>query len=158
MIKRAVALAMLVLPVISNAQDVVSIPKTVPYAPGVGTDGLKSECTWNTDISDYVLKFAKSGVVIFDGAEPTSGKVLSMSIVNVHSVGGGGYSGPKWATIRGELREGSNQLGSFEVRRITHSGGFTACSALERVGKALGKDIALWLKKPSSGAVLGDPQ
>lgn len=150
MIKRGLVIAMLILPSLSTAQEVVSIPKVIPYAPGVGSDDLRADCTWNSELSDYVVKFAKSGVVIFDGAEPSLGKVLSMSITGVHAIGGGGYTGPKWATVHGELKEGGTIIGSFDIRRTTGSGGFTACSTLDRIGKAIGKDIALWLKSPSS--------
>lgn len=154
--RTAIAAALLLVPCIAASQDSVTIPKTVPYAEGVGSEDLRKECDWNTNLSMRIAAFAKPGVTI-SGSElgQGSGKVLSMIIVSVHSIGGG-FSGPKWATIRGELRDGNDLVGSFHVNRTTMFGGLTACSALNSVGKAIGKDIAAWLSAPSMDAQLGN--
>ncbi len=157
MIKPIFVAALLLTSSLAQAQGAIIIPRTVPYAEGIGSDAVRNKCDWNTQLSTFIVDFAKSGVVVSDaGGAPATGKMLSMTIVGVHSVGGGGFTGPKWATVRGELREGGTLVGSFVANRTTTKGGLTACSALIRVGKAIGKDIAVWLRAPSLDATLGN--
>jgi hypothetical protein len=148
-------MALLVFPCIAAA-DAVTIAKTVPYADGVGTDAVKKECLWNTELSTALVEFAKPDVTLAAGElDQVQGKVLSMTVTHLHTAGGGFYAGPKWATIKGELRDGASVVGSFYANRTTTQG-MGACAALSRIGRAIAKDISLWLKAPSMGAKLGD--
>lgn len=144
--------------VLSLADDAVTIQKTIPYADGAGTDALKTECDWNTELSSHIVDRAKGAVVASEQSlDQVAGKTLTMSIARIHVAGGGNYSGPKWAALQGELREGGQVIGSFLTAR--HSSGpfnFTACSVADRIGKALAKDVVLWLKNPSMNTRLGD--
>ena len=135
----------------------IAIPKVVPYAEGVGSPAIRKECVWNSELTGYIAANAKRGtVVIVKDLSAATGKVLTMTITNVHAIPGGRVSGPKWGTLDGELRNDGRLIGSFKASRNTTSGGFGACANLDRVGEALGKDIALWLKAPIMDARLGD--
>ena len=150
-------IALLMFSCMATAQDSVTIAKILPYAEGVGSAAVRTECDWNTQFSTFLAEFAKSGVTVSStDIEQAQGKVLFMTVTHVHTAGGGAYSGPKWATIRGELRDGANVIGSFYANRTTSTGSLSACSALNRVGKAIAKDISIWLKAPSIDAKLGN--
>lgn len=132
----------------------VAVPSAVGYADGVGTETVRA-CDWNTRMGDYIASHAKGGVVIRDAAAQAQGRSLRMQVTHVHATAGGRFSGPKWATIRGELLDGTTVIGTFEANRTT-TRGMTACRALERIGDKIGEDIAQWLRSPSMNAKLGN--
>ena len=63
-------------------------------------------------------------------------------------------------TIEGKLMEGGKTIGSFTGQRGSRGGmmaGLTGtCYILERCARALGKDIAHWLKAPSMDSRIGE--
>lgn len=139
----------------AQPSTVVAVPSAVDYADGVGTETVRA-CDWNTRMGEYIANHAKGGVVIRDDASaPAQGRSLRMQVTHAHSTAGGRFSGPKWATIHGELLDGATVIGSFDANRTT-TRGITACRALERVGEEMGKDIAKWLRAPSMNAKLGN--
>lgn len=141
-------LALLVVPTLTQAQSRITVSQVIPYRNGAGSDALRTQCNWNTQLSADLVKDTHGQVVATDQdlAMPT-GATLHMTIINVHAIGGGHFSGPKWAVVKGELRNHGRLLGSFTARRET-SRGFTACSSLNYVGKAIAADVADWLKAP----------
>ncbi len=66
----------------------------------------------------------------------------------------------KYSASRGTLFENGEKIASFEARRQSMGGAFAgykgSCSVLGRTVKAMGKDIAQWLKEPIDKAMLGD--
>lgn len=143
-----VLLALLAVPTLTQAQSRITVSRVIPYHDGVGSDALRTQCDWNTLLSAELVTDTHGQVVPTDQDLATSpGTTLHMVIVNVHAIGGGRYSGPKWGEINGELRDHGKLLGSFTARRQT-SRGFTACSSLDHVGKAIAEDVANWLKAP----------
>ena len=66
----------------------------------------------------------------------------------------------KYSAARGTLFENGKKLASFEARRQSMGGAFAgykgSCSVLGRTVKAMGKDVAAWLKQPNDNALLGD--
>lgn len=134
----------------------VTIPSVIPYADGVGTDDLRTKCDWNTNLSKNIVAYSKKqAVASTEDLSKVAGATLSLTITDVHAVGGGGMSGPKWGTITGELKKDGQVTGTFVAKRSTIGGGWSACGTLNDIGKALGKDIAKWLKKPSMNATIG---
>ncbi|WP_445147034.1 hypothetical protein [Dyella sp. Tek66A03] len=139
---------------IASATDVVSIPRVTPYEGGVGTDDVRQKCDWNAKLSENIAHFAEGGATVTDtDVSRLSGKVLTMRITQVHAIGGGGLTGPKWAAVHGELHDGSKLVGSFDAHQHT-SVGLTTCGSLNHLGKELGEDIADWLKTPTLDAKL----
>lgn len=139
------------------APQPIKMEKKVPYAPGVGTDGVRGECDFDSELSQFIAAYSKGGVVVSDEAlNPSEGSVLTLTIVNVHSIGGGGFTGPKWATVQGELHEGGQVVGSFTAMRRTSGGTLTTCGTLTKIAKSLGKDVSKWLKAPQMNAQLGN--
>lgn len=138
----------------ASATDAVSIPRVTPYADGIGTVDVRTKCDWNSKLSENVAHNGETAVSITDAdVSHISGKVLTMKITAVHAIGGGLWTGPKWAEVQGELHDGGRLVGSFRAMQHT-SGGLTACSSLNRLGKELGENIADWLKEPTLNANL----
>jgi len=82
--------------------------------------------------------------------------VLELTITDVHTAGGGAFSGPKWITVVGVLRENGREIGNFTAKRITIGFfQFSACSAAARCANAIGMDIAAWLENPQPNSRLG---
>jgi hypothetical protein len=134
----------------AQALEPVRIAETVPYREGVGAEALRQECTWNRRLVERIVKGSKGAVVAtgeaLDGLE---GPVLHLEVVSAHATGGAMMAGPKWATIRGELRGRGAEPLSFEIRRATTKG-FKACSAMDRVADALAGDVLRWLDDPAT--------
>ena len=138
----------------ASATDVISVPRVTPYADGIGTAEVRQKCEWNSKLGENVAHYAEGGVSVTDlQVSQLGGKVLTMSITGVHAIGGGGWTGPKWAEVHGELHDGGKLVGSFVAHQHTIVG-MTACGALDRLGRELGEGIADWLKDPTMDAKL----
>lgn len=80
--------------------------------------------------------------------EKYTGRRLILRVHNVHAVGGGGFSGPKWMDMSGELREGNALVGSFHSH--TSSGrGLTTCRSVDSLTDSTVDMIVKWLNSPS---------
>jgi hypothetical protein len=77
-----------------------------------------------------------------------SGRKLNLKVSNIHVLGGGGWTGPKWISMQGDLTDGGLLAASFEIKYLIKSAKFTACGVLEAGSESLSEEIALWLKGP----------
>jgi hypothetical protein len=151
---KVLAFALIAISSVASAADVVSIPRVTPYADGVGTDDVRNKCDWNSKLGDDIAHHAEGAASVTDTeVSQLSGKVLTMKITQVHAIGGGGWTGPKWAEVQGELHDGGKLVGSFVAHQHTMVG-MTACGSLDRLGRELGEGIADWLKEPTLNAKL----
>jgi hypothetical protein len=81
------------------------------------------------------------------------GRRLVLRVNNVHALGGGGLSGPKWMEMSGELWDGRTLVADF--RSYSSSGrGLTTCRSVESLSDSTADMIAQWLRSPSPGANL----
>lgn len=145
---------------VSAFADTVQIPSKIPFAEGIDvSEAVRTECQLGDKVSSFIKKFGKKNVEVSLGGE-LSGSYLNAEITNVFAPGGGAWSGPKWLEVSGTLMEGDKNVASFRAKRFSTGGAFGGfkgtCSILGRTTKALGKDIAKWLKSPEDGAALGD--
>ena len=149
----------------SIAEDAVfNVVSPVPFAEDSGATGnVKDECTLETRLPQFIAEAAKRGVKVVIGPAPeegAEGKYLYLEFTHVLGAGGGAWSGPKSVTAKGELIENGEVIGSFISSRFSTGGAFGGykgtCSILGRCIKAMGKDIAAWLKSPTMDAHLGD--
>jgi hypothetical protein len=149
----------------SVAEDAVyNVVSPVPFAEDSGATGkVKAECTLETRLPQFIAEAAKRGVKVVIGPAPeegADGKYLYLEFTHVMGAGGGAWSGPKSVTAKGELIENGEVIGSFISSRYSTGGAFGGykgtCSILGRCIKAMGKDIAAWLKSPTMDAQLGD--
>ena len=128
-------------------------------------EAVRRECDLETYIPRFVHRYASKAYPrnrVADAGNKGKDQVLKISIVKVHAPPGGKYSGAKWVQVKGELSDENGKLiGSFTGQRTT--GGFKlgktpgkTCKFLQRVGRALGKDIGIWLRNPSIDSYIGE--
>jgi len=129
----------------------VIIQSVIPYLDDeVGNADLRSSCDWNRKLPGHVVEEADGRVVINEAAfDAPGGRKLSLTVVNMHVVGGKGFTGPKWAGLRGKLTEDGKLIGSFENSRATIAGSFGACATVQDLGEELAEDVSIWLLHPA---------
>ena len=131
----------------------VQVLKKIEYAAQTGASrAVKEECKLDTTIPE-ALAAASSEIKLVN--KFGGGKRLELLIRDVHAPGGGIFSGPKWVTIYGTLKQGGKEIGSFRAKRNSLSGSGT-CGMLGRSVAAISDDVAEWLKSPTKDANLGD--
>jgi len=142
----------------------LSLQKTAPFEEGLSVpEAVQKECQLETKIPDFAEGFAKGDfeVTMVDGAsESTPGKAVKIVITDLAGAKGGIYSGPKYVAIKATLWQDGKVAGTLSSRRSTSGGMYGGykgtCSLLGRCAKALGKDVATWLKKPSMNERMGE--
>jgi len=142
----------------ARAEDVVQVSSLIPYqSDEVANETVRKECNWNTTMPRYLAKESDGHVKVAEqNFDTITGKKLMLVATNLHTLGGGSWTGPKWLVLEGKMTEGGKLLGNFEVRRQTIRGSMRACGTLESLGEEITEDILKWLKKPSLNAKLGD--
>ena len=140
------------------AATTILIPAQIPYKEAdTANDDVRKECDWNSKMPRYLAAESEGLVRVSDAplAESKEKKLLLVA-THLHTAGGGGFSGPKWLVLEGELFEGGKLLGNFQVRRQTMRGSLRGCNTLVSLGEEITKDILEWLEDPVMNAKLGD--
>lgn len=132
------------------------VQRTIPFdASAGGGEKVRQECQIQTHVPE-ALREAAGDVVLVDKLD-NKGRVLELSISEVHAPGGGIFSGPKWMAVSGKLYEKSKMIGSFRAKRLSTGASLRGtCATLQRCSRAIGQDIAQWLEHPGMNAELGD--
>jgi hypothetical protein len=148
-----------------QAQQVV-MARSTPYAEDADVSRkVREECTkLPTQLPAYTREFGAEFGVDIDLADDIAidapGRVLHVEIDEAVSMGNAFIGHRKYSQVRGTLYEDGAAVASFAAMRASMGGAFAgykgSCSVLGRTIKALGKDIAQWLKDPEDGAELGD--
>ena len=138
----------------------IKVLRVVPFAKEAQVpQKVQDECDLQTKVPAFLSKYA-SDVELVDGKLGTTGRVLDLRIRDVHAPGGGAFSGPKWMTVTGVLRENGREVARFSAKRFSSGGVFGGykgtCAIIGRCAQTIGKDIANWLQNPKNGAQLGD--
>jgi len=143
----------------------IAIHRAIPYAPDNHIAGnIKSECILPTQLSDFIKNYGDEyGLDIVQKdtvAAEDPGKVLLVEIVDAVSSGNAWLGHRKYTEIKGTLYENGATVASFRAGRRSGGGAFAgykgSCSVLGRTVKALGRDVANWLKSPVNDDTLGD--
>ncbi|MGH8550052.1 MAG: hypothetical protein ACRERU_15915 [Methylococcales bacterium] len=124
---------------------------------------VRDECQLPGKLSQFIKEYASnySSHLYSDSTKASKGaQILIVEIYDAMGGGGGAWSGGKSVSIRGTLEQDGQIIGSFKGRRFSGGGVFAGykgtCSIMGRCVKALGRDVAEWLRHPSQNAVLGD--
>ena len=125
----------------SGARAETQVLRAIPYAKGAEVrQAVRDECQLETKVPAYIAQFG-SDVALVDRLG--GGRVLELAVTQVHAPGGGGFSGPKWMTVTGTLRERGRVVGSFRAKRFTTGGVFAGfkgtCSIIGRCSKAIAR-------------------
>ena len=136
----------------------MQVSSLIPYqSDDVANETVRKECDWNTTMPRYLAEESDGRVIVAEkNLDTTTGNKLVLVATNLHTLGGGGWTGPKWLVLEGKLMHDDKLLGNFEVRRQTIRGSFRACSTLESLSEEITEDILEWLKEPGLNAKLGD--
>jgi hypothetical protein len=159
---------MLLVPVLcaapaSFAAGTLNLQEKAPYDKNVPVPAaVKAECGLEEKIVSYVQSSARSfdKVVLVGDGTKGGGTSLAMKITGITATGGGAWTGPKFVTVEGTLRENGKVTGTFRATRFSGGGAFGGykgtCAILDRCAKAIGNDVAGWLAAPNMNARLGD--
>jgi len=142
--------------------ETVKVAKSIPYAESSEVrEKVQAECALQTKIPAFLAQYS-SDVELVDGDPGSEGRVLTIEIIAAHAPGGGAFSGPKSVSVSGVLKENGATIGNFRAARYSTGGAFGGwkgtCAIVGRCAKAIGKDIAGWLKNPGKDSLLGDAQ
>lgn len=125
-------------------------------------DTVRNECKWldympgliATAYSDDAPPMQPPLIVKENLVRSPSIRTLVLRVNNVHVIGGGGFTGPKWISMQGELHDGALLVGSFKVLQRDKFGGMKACTQLRSMSESLADKIAEWLRNPELDAKL----
>ena len=147
------------------AVTAVTIQKPIPFSKDNDiASNIKSECNLNIQLSDFIQSAAASYdiAVTQKGAvsKDDPGQVLVVEIMDAVSTGNAFIGHNKFTKIKGELYENGKLTGSFIGKRHSGGGAFGgwkgSCAVLGRTVKALGSDVANFLRAPSMDARIGE--
>ena len=140
-------------------QGKVKVLRTIPFDSDAASQKVQDECELQNKVSKFLDAYSES-VELVDGPLGKSGRVLELKITEVHAPGGGAFSGAKYMTVEGVLRENGRAIGNFTASRYSGGGVFGGykgtCAIVGRCAKAIGKDIAGWLENPQKDSKLGN--
>lgn len=146
--------------------DPIVMAKPVPFADdAMIASKIKKECEIQDQLAAYIEEYAREEhhlEVTFAQSVRTdaAGAVLDVKIEDAVSLGNPFTGHRKSTLVSGSLYRDGKLIGDFVGRRDSMGGAFAgykgSCSVLGRTVKALGKDIAEWLKAPTMDAQLGD--
>ncbi|MDX1412474.1 MAG: hypothetical protein R3351_09975 [Nitrospirales bacterium] len=149
----------------TSAPNSITISKEIPYRdPSFIAENIKRECRIQEQLSEFIQAYGDEEGLNVSRADNINkdgpGVVLVVEITNALSGGNPFIGHQKQTFIAGKLYDNGKEIASFTGRRNSMGGVFGgfkgSCSVLGRTVKALGKDVANWLKDPVMGAHLGD--
>jgi hypothetical protein len=140
----------------------IKLQRPVPYAEDNDiSDKIKTECRIGEQLADFIKEYG-ADVEFTTGPVDVNapGRVLHLEITDAVSMGNAWLGHQKSTKVKGVLYGDGQRIAAFKARRNSMGGAFAgykgSCSVLGRTVKALGEDIAGWLKSPVDGATLGD--
>jgi hypothetical protein len=164
-IGRALLVAVLCVPLASPAAGTLNLQDLAQYEKGMPVpEAVRAECGLEGKVVELVQSAVARNfdkvVLVPDGTKSGAGRSLAMKITGITGTAGGAWSGAKFLTIDGTLRENGKVIGTFRATRLSGGGAFGGykgtCSILGRCAKALSDDVAKWLSAPTMNAKLGD--
>jgi hypothetical protein len=121
------------------------------------SDAVRRECGIQTNLPEYVRDASRDVELVY-GKRPRRGTVLELEIEDVRAPGGGPFSGPRAMVVSAKLFERGRLVASARAKRRSSATPFSGgnCAQLNRIARAIGRDVARWLEDPRSDAHFGD--
>ena len=143
---------------------------TLNIAPVIFAKGLmvreavRKECQLLSKLPDFVQSYGldQYAAINLQAKRSTQSDFLEIQIVDLPQYKKNAWAGRggQWVGVKGSLLRKGKKTVAFTASRSSMGGFMGAykgtCALLGRCTKALGKDIAAWLKNPVDGASLGD--
>lgn len=136
----------------------IRLADEVELSPASGaTDAVREECGLQRRLPELVAE-ANPDVELVPRRHLRRGTVLRLTVVDVHAPGGGPFSGPKSMTVAAELRERGELVATARAKRVTTAAPFRGgtCRQLDKIARAIARDLGHWLRDPTRNARLGD--
>lgn len=159
-------IALIALLAAGSAQaDTLTLPRLAPWTDERDiAENIRKECELTRQLPAYIAEYAKEHRIATQFADDVSpndaGRVLVVEIEEAVSRGNAFIGHQKFTRARGALYDHGKEVGNFVAQRYSMGGAFAgykgSCSVLGRTVKAIGKDVAEWLKAPTMDARLGD--
>lgn len=139
------------------ADDAIAVLTPAYYLPGASVvNKVKQECGIEQMVASRTLaalgKQGMAATAVTDAASAGATPVISLGIAAVGGVGGGGWTGPKWLTLKAEIVQQGKVSRMVQLTRTTTGGVFGGfkgtCSLIDRCATKLAEDIAHWAKDP----------
>lgn len=148
---------------VALADGALEMLREVPFSEDANPrEAVRTQCQLQTKLPHFIQAYSKElGLRLVDELESKSGdRQLRVTITDVDQRGNWFVGRQAAVEAKGELLQDGKVIGSFRSARST-MGGFVGgykgtCSFFGRCAKALGKDVAGWLKNPSMNARLGE--
>jgi len=136
--------------------------EVLAVSAGALSETVRDECRWPTTMMSRLVKAFNESDEPSPRAKLESrpididkypGRRLVLRVSDVHALGGGGLSGPKWMAMTGELREGNILVANFSS--YSQSGrGLTTCRSVDSLSDSTAEMIVKWLRSPTLDAKL----
>ncbi|MBD9467720.1 hypothetical protein [Pseudoxanthomonas sp. PXM01] len=142
------------------AGDVILTNPRITLRDGyVGSPEFMKECDWAAELPSHLVEYSKGLVELTDQElQGLPGRTLRLRVMHMRSADGGGFSGPKWATVRAELFQDGKLVGQYQPYRQTMTLFRGGCSSLSKISDALAGDIATWLRRGNFSVQFTDEQ
>lgn len=150
---------------IASPSGSIDVATLIPYSKdNTVAENIKNECKLNAKLSQFIESFSEKNGVQINRSDAVDHKIaqnaLLVEITDAVSERTAFLGHKKSTSISGKLYKNGEFISSFEGRRVTGGGAFGgykgSCAVLNRTVKALGKDVARWLKNPVNKARIGD--
>jgi len=149
--------------IVDTSKENIKISSKVAYAKDSKISyAIKNECHIQSQLTKYTKSYGEDNdlKVTIDDAPASSDMELKMEIDNAVSSGNAFMGHRKYIAMTAKLYKNGKLLSTMHAARKSGGGfmgGFKgSCAVLGRSAKALGKDVARWLKNPVDNAYIGN--
>ena len=152
----------LAIPLAASANEhlFLQVPAILDPSASIPT-AVSNECPPEEPLGNYALseigKRIGSVQSVATPEQAGDGKVIQLTIISVYGYGGGAWSGRKSMRVRADIMEGGAIVDSTVLYRSSRGGVLSSgtCAILDRVARALGKDLAVWVLRRSAAQPAG---
>lgn len=148
----------------ASSGEAVAVQRKVPFAPESGVRlAVKKECELQTKVPRFVKQYAPDyglEVRLVDDLEAADASRKLEIVITSLEAPESWNDEDAWMLVTGTLYESGRKVGSVQSLRATEGGAFaqfkSSCAIIGRCSKAIGDDLAGWLKKPEDGMRIGN--
>jgi hypothetical protein len=127
------------------------------------SETVRNECKWAEYMPTLVADTyntskdpaPRAKLIVEPGTKKeASRRTLFLMVTHSHVIGGGGFSGPKWVGMKGQLYDGELLVADFTVLRKAYKAVMDTCGQMHSISESLAEKISSWLLDPQFDAEL----